>query len=937
MSDSVPGLEPFTFTNLSGPTSPHDQNNASPASQENASHHPTSSDLLTVSFPHSPEQHDMPPWPSSLTPDETYTQQNSYPPAFNSYQGTGSSDHVNVGYAPSVFETPSHPHYMLSHASSTSSLNSLSSFSAAPSMASSGLFVQAFPHEQMPMSNSHSHSRHSSISSLSGLEDKSMFSQHGSMLDMSFQMPQGMSDMTGSFQSQSATSTPFRYTPKLELQTHGLGRAIGRTRSSSRATPYHRNRSDSVSAKSEDEDLGDLLSAASSQNPYMTQWGSGNALAGGFGKMTLHHRRTSSNTSNMSAMKTSPRPMLSRAKRSSSLALRKQASFDLLSASDIKLVGSAAEREEMVRRDLTQKAEQVKCLPATSQQDKARALWVKRWLNLSYTTAAGYTVPRQGLYHSYTVSCDEYGLKPINSASFGKAVRSAFAGIKTRRLGVRGNSKYHYVSLRPAIRVEAERLNAYGDSSGWASSHNGVEEDMEGEDVDDTEFDDDDDVFSRIKRSPSSNDLSNLFNQKTNRPTSLEMAQRPRSAFMRRHTTSTYPTIPSASAESNELSGPPLYTLPGFPSLQDVLNAAPHLPVETTQNFWSSFSHHLDILASCVRGLHFDRYELNCRTFWSNLSPASLQAASEQGISNLVSVGYAVAYDHMVSVLLSKVLAPLSANSQNSLRALSQNLESIMEESLRGFPREFCEDKFELTVRVAHLFIRFIDLHQLTAALSPILANQDQVRSMLNAWENLDMSVISDQCALSANCQQDVLEGILREFHRWLLDAEASPNRGGKAIERLGQWIDGVLHDLQHGSEMAAPMPLRALVPRAGFITSQVMRDFTLKSDPSFGLFQLVKTWIDDWISIHALRQTALSPNSVQVQSLQTNMSVIIPSQGPDFVLPDLNTAVPYHFNNGMEYSNGAQYLSMPSFEGNSVTPRPLFGTDHQQQQQQQQ
>ena len=104
-------------------------------------------------------------------------------------------------------------------------------------------------------------------------------------------------------------------------------------------------------------------------------------------------------------------------------------------------------------------------------------------LRLSYTQDVNSTVPRQGLYHSYTTSCAEYGVKPINSASFGKAVRNAFAGIKTRRLGVRGNSyvlnplrdsnadllsrrKYHYVSLRPAIRVEAERLNHFGDSSG---------------------------------------------------------------------------------------------------------------------------------------------------------------------------------------------------------------------------------------------------------------------------------------------------------------------------------------------------------------------------------------------------------------------------------------------------------------------------------------
>lgn len=38
-------------------------------------------------------------------------------------------------------------------------------------------------------------------------------------------------------------------------------------------------------------------------------------------------------------------------------------------------------------------------------------------------------------------------MQPLNPASFGKLVRVIFPGIATRRLGVRGESKYHYVDL----------------------------------------------------------------------------------------------------------------------------------------------------------------------------------------------------------------------------------------------------------------------------------------------------------------------------------------------------------------------------------------------------------------------------------------------------------------------------------------------------------
>ena len=38
-------------------------------------------------------------------------------------------------------------------------------------------------------------------------------------------------------------------------------------------------------------------------------------------------------------------------------------------------------------------------------------------------------------------------MPPLNPASFGKLVRIIFPGIQTRRLGMRGESKYHYVDL----------------------------------------------------------------------------------------------------------------------------------------------------------------------------------------------------------------------------------------------------------------------------------------------------------------------------------------------------------------------------------------------------------------------------------------------------------------------------------------------------------
>lgn len=57
------------------------------------------------------------------------------------------------------------------------------------------------------------------------------------------------------------------------------------------------------------------------------------------------------------------------------------------------------------------------------------------------------SVPRNRVYSQYATRCGTERVVPLNPASFGKLVRVIFPGIQTRRLGVRGESKYHYVDL----------------------------------------------------------------------------------------------------------------------------------------------------------------------------------------------------------------------------------------------------------------------------------------------------------------------------------------------------------------------------------------------------------------------------------------------------------------------------------------------------------
>ncbi|WVQ79199.1 hypothetical protein IAT38_001295 [Cryptococcus sp. DSM 104549] len=980
MAEPASSLEHFTFPPPLPPSSsPHDATSPSSERVQVRQSHPSDLHFDQSALARSPEHPAEigTPWGAASVDSgfgHNFNQMSlghdgSSPSDQHVKHPTGGTDTLVSPFNPMLeYAQPTQfqPH-MLNHAWSNSSLASL----ASQPNTNTGLLVQTYPHDNsLDMApHSHHHSRSSSYSSLSGFEDKFSGNQ---MPVMDMYPLQGVQGVDNAHQSVATgdlfMTSDMRHHPKLAVQTQGLGKVVtARERSASRSMPYQRHRSESLSLKSEEgDDIGSLISASTTYSASHTPWSTtSQSIAGGLNKLTLHHRRTSSNTTTYTPVRTSPtsRPMLSRARRSSSMILPRQQSQPDLRGTDLKLHGSAAERQEMVRQDLTEKAAEVKGMSSTSQQDKARALWVRRWLLLSYTRSDPHTVPRQGLYHSYTLSCKEYGIKPINSASFGKAVRNAYPGIKTRRLGVRGNSKYHYVSIRPAIQIEAERLNEYGDSSGaWhvapedgsmdfqASAYRN-DAAMECEDMDEGSDEEDEPVTN--SRSPSSMDVrSARSSMSRDRSTSVDESfpQRPRGAFLRRHTTASLSV--SSHQPFGESSQNPVFTLPTFPTLAMAAEHGAEIPMEQLQGFWNSFCQHQEILVECVRGYHFDRYEMNCRTFWQSLPPASLQVCFHPVVSAIISDAMAATFDHIVGTLLDKLLSPLPVPTQCSLRALADNLETIMEDSLSAFSRDFCEGKIELCARAAHLFIRFIDLHQLTAALSPILSNQSQVRTMLGAWETLDIRNVSDQCALSCSCQQDILESVLADFHQWLLETEAASARGGRAIERLGGWVNKVLGDVQSN---VPGLSLSAIVCRVGFITSQVMRDFTLKSDQSFGLFQLVKTWVDDWVSIAALRKTKLSTTSVEAANAVAAasaagsgapaMSVYIPHHG-QVANPDLSTAVP-SFAQGAAAAQGlhpgmggaggfggqgqGQYLPVPNFggENNVVTPRHMFAAAH--------
>lgn len=74
---------------------------------------------------------------------------------------------------------------------------------------------------------------------------------------------------------------------------------------------------------------------------------------------------------------------------------------------------------------------------------------ITNWLNLNYSPSKNSSIPRCIIYQHYCEDFRREGIEPLNTAMFGKVIKMAFPFIRSRRLGNRGNSKYHYFGVAP--------------------------------------------------------------------------------------------------------------------------------------------------------------------------------------------------------------------------------------------------------------------------------------------------------------------------------------------------------------------------------------------------------------------------------------------------------------------------------------------------------
>ncbi|XP_007469177.1 PREDICTED: MHC class II regulatory factor RFX1 [Lipotes vexillifer] len=447
-----------------------------------------------------------------------------------------------------------------------------------------------------------------------------------------------------------------------------------------------------------------------------------------------------------------------------------------------------------------------------------------QWLLDNYETAEGVSLPRSTLYCHYLLHCQEQKLEPVNAASFGKLIRSVFMGLRTRRLGTRGNSKYHYYGLR--IKASSPLLRLMEDQQHMA---------MRGQ------------PFSQKQRLKPIQKMEGMTNG---------VAVGPQQA--------TGLSDISAQVQQYQQFLDASRSLPDFSELDLQGKALPEgIGPGDIKAFQVLYREHCEAIVDVMVNLQFTLVETLWKTFWRyNLSqpseapPLAVHDEAEKRLpkASLVLLSKFepvlqwtkhcdnVLYQGLVEILIPDVLRPIPSALTQAIRNFAKSLESWLTHAMVNIPEEMLRVKVAAAGALAQTLRRYTSLNHLAQAARAVLQNTAQINQMLSDLNRVDFANVQEQASWVCRCEDRVVQRLEQDFKVTLQQQNS--------LEQWAAWLDGVVSQVlkPYQGSPGFPKAAKLFLLKWSFYSSMVIRDLTLRSAASFGSFHLIRLLYDEYM-----------------------------------------------------------------------------------------
>ncbi|EHB15104.1 DNA-binding protein RFX2 [Heterocephalus glaber] len=449
-----------------------------------------------------------------------------------------------------------------------------------------------------------------------------------------------------------------------------------------------------------------------------------------------------------------------------------------------------------------------------------------QWLLDNYETAEGVSLPRSSLYNHYLRHCQDHKLDPVNAASFGKLIRSVFMGLRTRRLGTRGNSKYHYYGIRLKPDSPLNRLQE--DTQYMAMRQQPLHQ------------------KPRYRPAQKTDGLGDSSLHSTPEQAMATQSQHHQQYIDVSHV---FPEFPVPELGSTLLQES--VTLRDVKALQLV------------------YRQHCEVTTPAPGGLggtQFHYIEKLWLSFWNSKAtcsdgPTSLPASDEEPEGQavlpqdkLISLCKCtpilkwmrncdhILYQALVEILIPDVLRPVPSTLTQAIRNFAKSLEGWLTNAMSDFPQQVIQTKVGVVSAFAQTLRRYTSLNHLAQAARAVLQNASQISQMLSDLNRVDFANVQEQASWVCQCEEGVVQRLEQDF-KVTLQQQSS-------LEQWARWLDGVVSQVlkQHAGSPSFPKAARQFLLKWSFYSSMVIRDLTLRSAASFGSFHLIRLLYDEYM-----------------------------------------------------------------------------------------
>uniref|UniRef100_A0A4W3IHN4 DNA-binding protein RFX2 n=1 Tax=Callorhinchus milii TaxID=7868 RepID=A0A4W3IHN4_CALMI len=462
-----------------------------------------------------------------------------------------------------------------------------------------------------------------------------------------------------------------------------------------------------------------------------------------------------------------------------------------------------------------------------------------QWLLDNYETAEGVSLPRSSLYNHYLRHCQEQKLDPVNAASFGKLIRSVFMGLRTRRLGTRGNSKYHYYGIRLKPDSPLNRL----------------QEDMQ---------------YMAMRQQPA---------HQKQRFKPMQKLDGVGDGMSGQHIG---PTTPEQSvAAQSQHHQQFLDVSRALPEFVDVEIGDSPFPQDVTLNDVKTlqilYREHCEAMLDVVINLQFHYIEKLWQTFWHS-APSSNDADSATSENDAIFpkdklmelckfdpiVKWMRSCDHvlyqaLVEILIPDVLRPVPSALTQAIRNFAKSLEGWLTTAMIGFPQQMLRTKVGVVSAFAQTLRRYTSLNHLAQAARAVLQNTSQINQMLSDLNRVDFANVQEQASWVCQCEEGLVQRLEQDF-KLTLQQQSS-------LDQWATWLDNVVNQVLKSHEGSASFPkaARQFLLKWSFYSSMVIRDLTLRSAASFGSFHLIRLLYDEYMFYLVEHRVALATGEAPI------------------------------------------------------------------------